>query len=89
VEGLIAAGLSQQGPTKEADAASHYQKAANLSVATDKDGYLAEAARSFTAAGKKPEARAIWADLANRTDSPRAIEAKIRLGELDAKVQAK
>jgi predicted negative regulator of RcsB-dependent stress response len=89
VEGLIGAGLSQQGPAKEVDAAAHYRKAAEMSVGADKDGYLAEAARSLTAAGKKAEARAIWAELAGRSDSPRAVEAKIRLGELDAKVQTR
>jgi predicted negative regulator of RcsB-dependent stress response len=87
IEGLIGAGLSQQG--KEADAMGHYQKAADLSVGNDKDGYLAEVARSAAAAGKPDEAKKIWTDIANRPDSPRAVEARVRLGELIAKPQSK
>ncbi len=87
IEGLIGAGLSQQG--KELEAVPHYQKAAELTAGADHDQYLAEMARSYQAAGKTTEARKIWADLAAQPDSPRNLEARVRLGELDAKAQQK
>jgi predicted negative regulator of RcsB-dependent stress response len=85
---LIGAGLEQEG--KPADAAVEYQKAANASVtSSDKDSYLANAARALTVAGKNQEARAIWTKLAGDDASPYATEAKVRLGELEVRSASK
>jgi lipopolysaccharide biosynthesis regulator YciM len=81
---MIAAGYEQQ--SKYADAASYYQKAADKAAfPTDRDNYRAAAARALASAGKTDEARKIWTDLANDLTSPAAAEARVRLGELDAK----
>ncbi|MDX2183059.1 MAG: tetratricopeptide repeat protein [Gemmatimonadaceae bacterium] len=85
IEAMIGAGLSQQG--KEADAAARYEKAAALTSGTDRELYLADAARAYSAAGKKAEAVKLWRQLAEREGSSRSVEARIRLGELEAKVQ--
>lgn len=85
MQALIAAGLSAQG--KEAEAADRYRRAADLVRGIERDTYLADAARSLGAAGKSAEALAIWKELAEREGSPRAVEARIRVGELSATVQ--
>lgn len=85
LEALMASGLSAQG--KEADAAARFEKAAAGVTGSERDSYLADAARAYTAAGKKAEALKIWQQLADRDNSPRAIEARIRVGELTAKPQ--
>jgi len=51
----------------------------------DKAEYRASAARSYAAAGKVAEAKAIWTDLAKDDTGPMAAEARVRLGELEAK----
>jgi predicted negative regulator of RcsB-dependent stress response len=51
----------------------------------DKAQYQAAAARDYMAAGKIAEATAIWAALAKDETSPVAPEARVRLGELEAK----
>lgn len=84
---LSAAGLEQSG--KYVDAAAMYQKAAERSpYKTDHDVYMASAARALTSAGKTDDAKQIWAALAKDDQSPAAAEARVRLGELDAKVGA-
>ena len=66
-------------------AADEYQKAANAArFPADKSLYRGDAARSFAAAGKKAEAKAIWTDLAKEEGTPMAAEARVRLGELEA-----
>ena len=85
MEALIASGLGQQG--KEADAAARFERAAGLVSGNEKDSYLADAARAYAAAGKKDQALTIWRQLAERENSPRSIEARIRVGELTAKAQ--
>ena len=88
IEGLVAGGYADQ--KKYDDAARHYLAAADKApFPADKDLYRAEAARVLTLAGKKEEARKIWAELASRLDSPAIGEAKIRLGELQAATPAK
>jgi predicted negative regulator of RcsB-dependent stress response len=84
---LSAAGLEQAG--KFADAAAMYQKAAQKApYRTDRDVYMASAARALTSAGKVAEAKKIWSDLAKDDQSPANAEARVRLGELDAKAGA-
>ena len=81
---LEAAGLEQSG--KLAEAAAGYQKAAARAPdKIDHDVYMANAARVLTTAGKTDEAKKIWAALASDDQSPAAAEARVRLGELEAK----
>jgi predicted negative regulator of RcsB-dependent stress response len=88
IEGLIGAGYADQ--KKYDEAAKHYLAAADQSpFPGDKDLYRADAARVLTQAGKKDDARKIWAEIATRLDSPALGEAKIRLGELTAVAAAK
>jgi predicted negative regulator of RcsB-dependent stress response len=83
---LMAAGLEQSG--KLADAASTYEKAAaKAPYKVDHDVYIASAARAYTAAGKMDDAKKIWSALAKDDQSPAAAEARVRLGELEAKAQ--
>ena len=72
------------------DAAAHYLKAADRTpFPADKDVYKAEAARSYGMGGKTAEARKLWSELAANRESPVLNEAKVRLGELDAKAASK
>jgi predicted negative regulator of RcsB-dependent stress response len=88
VEGLVAAGYADQNKFDEA--AKRYLAAADKAAfPADKDLYRADAARVFALAGKKEEARKIWAEIVTRIDSPALGEAKIRLGELSAAPIAK
>lgn len=81
---LMGAGYEQQN--KFDDAAGAYQKAADLAAGkSDRDSYLANAARALTAGGKTAEAVKIWSKLATDPTSPAAAEARVRLGELQAK----
>jgi predicted negative regulator of RcsB-dependent stress response len=83
---LLAAGLEQSG--KLAEAASTYEKAAaKAPYKVDHDVYIASAARAYTAAGKLDDAKKIWSALAKDDQSPAAAEARVRLGELEAKAQ--
>ena len=67
-------------------AAEQYQKAAGATrFPTDKAEYQADAARNYAAAGKTDQAKAIWSELAKNETSPLAAEARVRLGELQAK----
>ena len=52
---------------------------------TDKAEYQAAAARDYMAAGKTAEAKAIWTELAKDESGPTAAEARVRLGEVEAK----
>jgi predicted negative regulator of RcsB-dependent stress response len=81
---LSAAGLEQSG--KLAEAAATYQKAAERApYKIDHDVYLSSAARALTMAGKPDDAKKIWSALANDDQSSASSEAKVRLGELEAK----
>lgn len=86
---LTGDGLTGDG--KPAEAAEAFEKAAQAtSLQGESALYWAKAARSYTAAGKIPEAKAIWERLA---DDPGAAiihnEAQIRLGELLAQPAGK
>lgn len=67
-------------------AAEQYKRAAQATeFPVDKAKFEAAAARSYMAAGKTEEARAIWAELVKDETRPEAAEARVRLGELTAK----
>lgn len=83
-ENLMASGYEEM--KKFADAAQHYQKAAaGTPYPAYKDEYMASAARAFTEAGKTDEARKIWETLANDPTSSSSAEARVRLGQLEAR----
>jgi hypothetical protein len=68
-----------------AGAAAQYKLASQATrFPAAKDEYLASAARSYMAAGKAAEAKAIWTELAKDETGPMAAEARIRLGEVNA-----
>jgi len=67
-------------------AAEQYKLAAAATrFPVDKAEYQAAAARDYMAAGKTAEAKAIWTELAKDETAPTAAEARVRLGELEAK----
>lgn len=82
---LIGDGYSQMN--KLDDAGSYYEKAADATTLHNtRADQLAKAARTYAAAGKKDQAVKIWTQLA-QDDSAQALatEARVRLGELEAK----
>ena len=83
VRGLIGAGnIDQQ---KYAEAAKVYLQAANeAAFPAEKENFRAEAARAFGMAGNTAEALNLWQAIAEAPDSPRASEARVRVGELTA-----
>lgn len=84
VEETIAAGYADS--KRYLEAVDHLTRAADRArFPSDKAVYRAEAARLLMVAGKGPEARKIWQELAADPESPVSTEAKVRLGELDAK----
>ena len=88
LEALMAAGYADL--KRYDDAAKHYGAASDKAeFGADKDLYRADAARMLVLAGKKDEARKIWADIAAREDSPLWGESHVRLGELDVAVAPK
>jgi predicted negative regulator of RcsB-dependent stress response len=88
LEALIAIGFADQKKFEEA--ARHSQLAADKArFPADKDVFRADVARMLALAGKKEEARKIWAELAAKPDSPVWGEARVRLGELEATVATK
>lgn len=84
IEELIAAGYAD---SKRPDqSAEHYLKAAEKSpYPAEQDRFKADAARVLAAAGKTNQAKAIWEKLAASQVSPSSNEARLRLGEIDAK----
>lgn len=81
---LIGAGYEQQ--KKFEDAAKAYRQAADVTpYAIDRDQYLASAARALTVGGKLDEAKKLWSQLAADPASTMAAEARVRLGEIEAK----
>ena len=81
---LEAAGYEEQkDPTT---AAEQYKLAAEVTrFPADKADYQAAAARDYMAAGKPDQAKAIWTALAKDDTGPVSAEARVRLGELEAK----
>jgi predicted negative regulator of RcsB-dependent stress response len=88
IEELLAGGYAD---TKRYDqAVEHLNKAADKApFPADKAIYRAEAARLLALSGKKEEARKLWQQLADDPESPVANEARVRIGELDAKAAVK
>lgn len=81
---LEAAGY--EGLKDLASAAEQFKLAANTTrFPNDKSEYLASAARDYQAAGKTAEAKAIWTDLTKDENPAVSGEARVRLGELEAK----
>jgi predicted negative regulator of RcsB-dependent stress response len=81
---LAGAGLEQLH--KYAEAADSYQKAAAKSkYDSDKSVNLSSAARNLVLAGKVDEAKAIYQQLASDPQGVAAAEARVRLGEMEAK----
>lgn len=81
IHALIAAGFESQG--KFAEAADRYARAAESApFKDDKDLRSGDQAHALARAGKKVEAKAIWARLAADDTSPMQAEARLRLGEL-------
>jgi predicted negative regulator of RcsB-dependent stress response len=81
---LQGAGYEQE--KKFEQAAATYRKAADAAgTPAFHDTYMANAARALTSAGKTAEAKEIWTKLAADPDSPAAAEARVRLGEIEAK----
>ena len=68
------------------NAAEQFKLAASTTrFPNDKSEYLASAARDYQAAGKAAEAKAIWTELAKDENPAVSGEARVRLGELEAK----
>ena len=81
---LAAAGY--EGLRDLTGAAEQFKLAANSTrFPNDKSEYLASAARDYQAAGKSAEAKAIWTELAKDENPAVSGEARVRLGELQAK----
>jgi predicted negative regulator of RcsB-dependent stress response len=83
---VIAGGLEQLNRFKEA--AEEYEQAAKAArFDADRERYLALAARAYGTAGDTAKAKAMWTDLGKDSKGTVAGEARVRLGELDAKPQ--
>ena len=83
---LVGAAHEDQG--KFAEAAAAYRRAGEEAVLdTDKISMRANEARALTRANRVDEARRIWTELADDPSGALSGEARVRLGELDAKAQ--
>jgi tetratricopeptide (TPR) repeat protein len=81
---LEAAGYEEQKDLVAA--AEQYKLAAEATrFPVDKSEYQAAAARDYMAGGKIEQAKAIWTALAKDETGPVAAEARVRLGEIEAK----
>ena len=89
VRSLEGDGYAQLG--KAVDAAKQYAAAAQAtSYKNEKAYYQAKAARAYQAAGDTANARSIWSALATDPDAKSvATEARVRIGELTARVATK
>ncbi|HEX8943925.1 MAG TPA: tetratricopeptide repeat protein [Gemmatimonadaceae bacterium] len=87
--GLEGDGYMQLG--KAAEAAKHYESAANATTfETERAFAKSKAARAYQIAGDTAKARQLWASLLNDpTAQAMATEARVRLGELTAQVAKK
>jgi predicted negative regulator of RcsB-dependent stress response len=84
IQALMGAGY--EGTSKPAEAAAAYGKAAELSqFDIDRDMFRMEQARILATAGDAAGAGKIYLEIGQREDSPFAGEAKVRLGEQQAK----
>ncbi|MEO8622190.1 MAG: hypothetical protein ABI625_14055, partial [bacterium] len=87
VRGLLGDATAQN--EKPADAAVEYEKAAALASGPNEKAYWrAKAGRAYLLAGKIPEGRKIFEELAAQSDNDAAAtEARVRLGEITAGVK--
>lgn len=84
VHAIRAAGLEQA--QKPAEAAAYYRRASDAARSdSEKAQFLADAARTYAAAGQKEQALEIWRKMAEDETNPLSAEAKLRVGELSAK----
>jgi len=84
VKSLIGAGY--EGLNQGAQAAKSYEDAAQAArFPADRDMARSNAARAYLSAGNNAEASKIWSELANDPKSVLAPEARVRLGEAEAK----
>ena len=74
-----------EGLSRPADAAKAYDEAASSALAGQRDELRASAARAYQSAGNVEAARKIWTELGDKESSVLADEARVRLGELNAK----
>jgi predicted negative regulator of RcsB-dependent stress response len=78
-------GAAFEAQEKYDSAAASYKTAADASgPVSEKEMQQANAARAFSAAGKKDAALDIWRAIAARETSPLASEARLRIAELSA-----
>ena len=89
IQSLIGDGQLQANQGKAA--AGSYQKAADAAASSaEKSFQLAKAARAYLIAGDTAAAKGIWTDLSTDTkDQGVASEARVRLGEIEAKPASK
>jgi predicted negative regulator of RcsB-dependent stress response len=79
-------GNGYEGLKDFVSAAEQYRLAAESArFPNDKGRYRAYQARALMTGGKRTEALAIWEDLAKDEANPFALEAKLRIGELEAR----
>jgi tetratricopeptide (TPR) repeat protein len=80
---LSAAGYEGMG--RSANAAQEYEVAAAMArFDSDRDRANANAARVYAASGNRDAAIKLWTELSRNSKSPVSMEAKVRLGELEA-----
>ena len=84
VHALKGAGLEQSG--KPGEGAAEYELAAAAAqTELSKAAYQSDAARAYLAAGNTDAAKRIWQAIAADDSNPLSGEARVRLGELNAK----
>lgn len=84
---VMAGGLEQLKKFKEA--AAEYEAAANVArFDSDRQRYLALAARAYATAGDTAKSQSLWAELGKDSKGTVAGEARVRLGEMTAKPAA-
>jgi hypothetical protein len=83
---VIAGGLEQLKKFREA--AAEYEAAAKAArFDSDRQRYLALAATAYATAGDTAKSKQMWTDLGKDSKGTVAGEARVRLGELEAKPQ--
>ena len=84
IHALIGSGLESSGKPAEA-AAAFAQAASAAEFANDRDMHRMEQARNLVVANDAAGAAKLYGEIVLREDSPFAGEARVRLGELNAK----
>lgn len=85
---VMAGGLEQEG--KSAEAAAEYLKASQTALDEETKATMkSQAARAFEAAGDSSRALQLWTELASDDTNPLSGEARVRVGELEAKAAPK